>query len=165
MYQSAPDGREITLYHMQPGDPCLLGLNGLLQERALQVSAKSVTDIHAIGIAEGPFYTALAQSEAFRTYIVSAMNARLCELMHLVQDTAFQSLNVRLACLLGRLFERAQLNAIRVTHQHLAQELGTTREVISRILKELEQRGCIQLARGRIELMGAGSILKRIRGR
>lgn len=165
VYQSAPDGRELTLYRMEPGDPCLLSLNGLLQDQDLQVSAQSITDAHAIGIAEGPFYAALAGSQAFRAYVLSALNSRLCELMRLVQDTAFQNLSVRLACLLGQLFERARSNTIRVTHQGLAQELGTTREAVSRLLKELEQRACIHLARGRIELVGESSVLLKGRNR
>ena len=68
-------------------------------------------------------------------------------------DTAFQPLEMRLACLLGRLFERAGSDTLDIIHQELAQELGTSRETISRLLKKLEQQECIILKRGQI-LMG-----------
>ena len=62
---------------------------------------------------------------------------------------------MRLACLLGRLFERARSDTLHITHQELANELGTSREVISRILKEFERQDCICLSRGKIQLCSA----------
>lgn len=151
VYHTAQDGREITLYHVHPGDLCILSLNGLLgSKRSLDVIVQASTDVYALGISEADFRAVLATSEAFRTYVLSALNERLCDLMCLVQDTAFQNLSVRLACLLGRLFEREKSNTLQVTHQELAQELGAAREVISRLLKEFEQQGHIHLSRGRI---------------
>ncbi|HHO58596.1 MAG TPA: helix-turn-helix domain-containing protein, partial [Thiotrichales bacterium] len=61
-----------------------------------------------------------------------------------------EPLDMRLACLLGRLFERAGTDSLEITHQELAQELGTTREVVSRLLKKLERQECIVLQRGKI---------------
>lgn len=151
VYHTAQDGREITLYHVHPGDLCILSLHSLLgSKRAFDVIVQTSTDVYALGISEADFRAALTTSEAFRTYVLSTLNERLCDLMCLVQDTAFQNLNVRLACLLGRLFERAKTNTLQVTHQELAQELGAAREVISRLLKEFEQQGHIRLSRGQI---------------
>jgi CRP/FNR family transcriptional regulator len=73
-------------------------------------------------------------------------------------DTAFEPLDMRLACLLGRLFERSGNDSLDVTHQELSQELGTSREVVSRLLKKLEQQDCIILKRGQI-LMGTNKKL------
>lgn len=159
VYYPAHDGREITLYRVQPGDLCILSLNSLYQNRYFDVVAQASTDVYALAISAADFRAALAASEAFRTYVLSTLSGRLCELMCLVQDTAFQTLNVRLACLLGRLFERAKTGTIQVTHQQLAQEIGTTREVVSRILKEFEQQECIRLARGQIVLNDGSGLL------
>ncbi len=159
VYYPAQDGREITLYRMRPGNLCVLSLNSLLHRRDFNVIAQTDTDVYALGIAAADFRSALAGSEAFRTYVLAELNARLCDMMCLVQDTAFQKLNVRLACLLGRLFERAKSTTIHVTHQTLAQELGTTREVVSRILKEFEQQECIRLSRGQIVLNSETGLL------
>lgn len=159
VYYPAPDGREITLYRMQPGNLCVLSLNNLLQKRNFHVIAQTDTDVSALGIGADDFWSALADSEAFRTYVLAELNGRLCETMCLVQDTAFRNLNARLACLLGRLFERAKSTTIHVTHQVLAQELGTTREAVSRILKEFEQQECVRLSRGRIVLRNETGLL------
>ena len=159
VYYPAHDGREITLYRVQPGDLCILSLNSLYQNRYFDVVAQASTDVYALAISAADYRAALAASEAFRTYVLSTLSGRLCELMCLVQDTAFQTLNVRLACLLGRLFERAKTGTIQVTHQQLAQEIGTTREVVSRILKEFEQQECIRLARGQIVLNDGSGLL------
>lgn len=168
VYYPAPDGRELTLYRVDAGGLCILSLNSLYQNRSFNVIAKASTDVYALGIGAADFYACMSQSEGFRTYVFSALSSRLCELMCLAQDTAFQSLSMRLACLLGRLFERARTNSLKVTHQELAQELGATREVVSRLLKEFELQGYIQLARGKItasehcnfSLIGKGDPLK-----
>lgn len=159
VYYPAHDGREITLYRVQPGDLCILSLNSLYQNRYFDVIAQAATDVYALAISAADFRAVLAASEAFRTYVLSTLSGRLCELMCLVQDTAFQTLNVRVACLLGRLFERAKTGTIQVTHQQLAQEIGTTREVVSRILKEFEQQDYIRLSRGQIVLNDEVSLL------
>lgn len=152
VYYHAPDGRELTLYRIHPGDLCILSLNRLFQNRYFDIVAQAASDIYALGISESDFRAALSQSEDFRNYVLSSLNGRLCELMCLVQDTAFQSLKVRLACLLGRLSERNKSNTLQITHQEIAQELGSTREVVSRLLKEFQQHEYVRLARGEIVL-------------
>ena len=152
VYYPAQDGREITLYRLNRGDLCVLSLGSMFHNRFFDIIAKSSTDVHALGISAQSFSTVLAGSDGFRNHMLATLNQRLCDLMCLVQDTAFQNLNVRLACLLGRLFERAKRDTIQITHQELAQELGTTREVVSRILKDFEQRKYVRLARGQITL-------------
>lgn len=171
VYYPAPDGRELTLYRVDPGGLCILSLNGLYQNRHFDVVAESSTDVYALGIAAEDFHGSLGGSRAFRDYVLSALSGRLCELMCLAQDAAFQSHSMRLACLLGRLFERAKSNCLEITHQELAQEIGATREVVSRLLKDLERQGHIRLARGKItaseqcnfSLMGRGGLPKSLR--
>jgi CRP/FNR family transcriptional regulator len=78
--------------------------------------------------------------------------------MRVVEQVAFQRLDLRLACLLGQLFERNKSAAISMTHEDLARELGTTRVVVSRLLKEFERMGCIRLQRGQIELLSSEAL-------
>lgn len=96
------------------------------------------------------FYKAMKVSDTFRMLILSSLLDTVCTMVQSFYDTAFEPLDMRLACLLGRLFERANSNSLDITHQELSQELGTTREVVSRLLKKLEQQKCIVLKRGRI---------------
>jgi len=152
IYQTASDGREMTLYRVEAGDLCILSLNSMLQNRAFNAIAETESDVSALVLSADDFRHTMNISEIFRNYVLSTMTERLCEAMYLIQDTAFNHLNMRLACMLGSLFERSQSSVLKITHQELAHELGTTREVVSRILKEFERQNCVNLSRGKIEL-------------
>ena len=152
VYQTALDGREITLYRIEPGGMCVLSLNSMLQEQPFNAIAETETPIRALVMSENDFNTLMNNSEIFRHYVLTTLTSRLCESMCLIQTTAFDNLNMRLACMLGSLFERNRGGILKVTHQELAHELGTTREVISRILKQFEKQSCVRLSRGQIEI-------------
>jgi len=155
IYQTAEDGREITLYRVQAGDLCILSLNSLLKNKSFNAIATTESNVKALVISSTSFKEMMNEIEPFRNYVISTLTERLCETIYLIQDTAFNHLNMRLACMLGGLFERNQGPTLKITHQELAFELGTTREVISRILKEFERQDCIKLSRGHIELSSA----------
>lgn len=152
IFQVAEDGREVTLYRIEPGDTCVMGLNSFLHEKPFAANAITETEIKALRLSLPDFRKAMGVSESFRNHVLGGLTSRFCDMIVSLQDTVFQRLDMRLACLLGRLFERADSDTIKITHMELANELGTTREVISRILKQLEQQGCINLARGQIQV-------------
>lgn len=152
VFQNADDGREITLYRINPGDTCLMSLNSLLHNKPFKANAKTETSVSMLMISARDFNAAMGASDAFRTIMLTSLVDTVCTMVHSFYDTAFESLDIRLACLLGRLFERAGSETLDLTHQELAWELGTSREVISRLLKKLEQQGCIVLKRGQIVL-------------
>ena len=106
------------------------------------------------------FHRALSQSEGFRNLILSTLAQRLNGMMQLVERVTFQGLDLRLACLLGQHFRQRNIARLPITHQELAGELGTTREVISRLLKEFERMGCIKLYRGQIELVSPDALAR-----
>jgi len=140
---------------VRAGDYCtrfLLLLDGTLHDQPFKANAESETASRALMFSAADFHRAMAVSEAFRTRVLTSLVNTVCEMMHTFYDTAFQTLDMRLACLLGRLFERAGSDVVHVTHQDLARELGTSREVVSRLLKKLEQQKFVRLARGRIEI-------------
>ena len=160
VYQDSPDGREMTLYRIHPGDVCLMSLNSLLHNKPFRANAKSETDVRMLIFDANDFHAAMGVSEIFRTIMLTSLVDTVCSMVHSFYDTAFEPLEMRLACLLGRLFERANSEALDVTHQELSQELGTSRETISRMLKKLEQQECIVLKRGQI-LVGDNKTLPR----
>lgn len=151
IYQVAEDGREVTLYRVNPGDVCAMSLNSLVNNNNFKANAVSETEIHAITLNTDDFQQALAISAAFRNMVLSSLTSSFCDMMSNFHDMVFNRLEMRLACLLGQLFERSQSDSLCITHQTIAHELGTTREVISRILKQMEQEGCIKLSRGKIQ--------------
>jgi len=150
IYQDDKNGREMTLYRIAPGGVCLMSLNSLIHQRPFRANATTETSSNMILFSAEDFYQAMKVSDAFRLLILSSLVDTVCTMVQSFYDTAFEPLDIRLACLLGRLFERAGSDTLDITHQELSQELGTTREVISRLLKKLEQQECIVLKRGKI---------------
>jgi len=152
VFQAAPDGRELTLYRITPGDICVMSLNSLIHRRPFAAEARAETDVEALMLAPAQLQRALQSSAAFREHVLARLSDRFCDMLSVVEDTAFKRLDVRLACLLGSLFERAGTGTIEITHQDIARELGTTREVVSRMLKEFERQECVRLGRGKIHI-------------
>ncbi len=150
IFQNDENGREMTLYRIAPGDVCLMSLNSLIHDRPFRANASSESEINMILFSAEDFHLAMKVSDAFRMLILSSLVDTVCTMVQSFYDTAFEPLDMRLACLLGRLFERAGSDQLDITHQALSQELGTTREVVSRLLKKLEQQECIVLKRGKI---------------
>jgi len=150
IYQDTEDGREMTLYRIASGDVCLMSLNSLIHDRPFHANARAETNISIILFSAEDFHEAMRVSDAFRMLVLNSLVDTVCTIVQNFYITAFEPLDMRLACFLGRLFERAGSDALDITHQELAQELGTTREVISRLLKKLEQQQCIVLKRGHI---------------
>lgn len=152
VYQLAEDGREVTLYRINPGDICVMSLASLMQNRPFKAFAQADSDIEALVLGITDFKRALAVSDAFREWVLRSTTESFCDMLDTFHGAVFDRLEMRLACLLGRLFERAEQDTLQITHQQLAQELGTTREVISRGLKRFERQGCIELSRGQIRI-------------
>lgn len=153
VYKYSADGREMTLYRVEPGDLCVLSLNSLLGNRQFPAEAVAESDVSGLMLSSAQFFDGIGNSETFRTYVMRILTDRLHEMMTLVSEIAFHRLDLRLSCLLGQRFERNGGQSLQITHAELARELGTTREVISRILKEFEHQQCIRLSRGRINLV------------
>lgn len=158
VYESGEGGREIVLYRVRAGELCVLTLNDLTAARPYSAGATAEEDVEVIIIPADKFRDALARSESFRNFVLASLTQRLCEMMSLVEQVTFQRLDLRLACLLGQMFGQRNSHCLQVTHQDLANELGTSREVVSRFLKEFERMGCIHLKRGEIELVSSDAL-------
>lgn len=151
--KAAPSGRELLLYTVSPGESCILTTSCLLG--ATQYHARGVVaeDVE-MAILPPPVFKALADShEPFRNYIFGLFSDRMTDLMQLVSAVAFQKLDQRLAALLV-----AKPSPIRATHQALADELGSVREIISRLLRQFAEQGWIRLGREQIEVIDAKSL-------
>lgn len=160
VFEKSDNGREIVLYRTCAGELCILTLNNLLAGTDYAAEAVTEDEVHVISIPMPSFQSALAGSEMFRSFIMGTLARRLNDTMQVVEQVTFRRLDLRLACLLGRLFERQRGLPVTMTHQELAGELGTTREVTSRILKDFERMGCIRLQRGRIELLSQETLTR-----
>lgn len=152
VFQQTPDDRELTLYRSYPGDLCVLSVNGLMHRRSFGAFAKTETKVEALTLSRDQFMKAMSSSTVLREFVLTNLTDRIHDVLQLVEDTVFQSLDSRLMCHLNRLSRRNGSDTLKITHQELARELGTSREVISRILKVFERNGCILQERGVIHL-------------
>ena len=153
VFKHSPGGREITLYRVTPGELCVLSLRCLIGGEGFPAVAMAETDVLGLTLDKQEFDEAIDRSREFRRYLLQMLSRRLSDVVQLVSDVTFHRLELRLSCLLGQLFRLSAGEPLRITHSRLAHELGTTREMVSRILKELERKQCIQLARGEIRLL------------
>ncbi len=155
VFKNSAQGREITLYRVNPGETCILSLQHLLSGEVFSAEAVAETEISFLALSRAEFLNAIDDSKSFRFYLLNFLSQRISNVIKLVSEVTFERLDLRLACLLGQLFERSGGMPLSLTHAQLASELGSTREVISRILKEFEYQKCIKLARGQIDLVSS----------
>lgn len=147
----AANGQIITLYHLEKGHTCELTTSCLLGGKAYPAEAIAETRVRAVLIPKAQFQEALAQSPQFREFVFSSVDKGMNVLITLVEQVAFGHMDCRLA---RRLLERAgRDDRLSVTHHVLAEDLGTAREVVSRLLKEFEHLGWVKLRRGCIEIV------------
>lgn len=144
-------GREIVLYRVDPGETCILTTTCLLGRTPYNAEGVTESPVAAVAIPAAQFHELIGLSPTLRDFVFQSYGERLTHLLGLVEEVVFARLEVRVARLL---LERADEDhgILTQTHQQLAVELGTAREVISRQLKEFERQGLVNLKRGSIEL-------------
>ena len=152
VFKLAESGREITLYRVEPGECCILTASCMLSERAFPANATVETDLEAIVIPANRVVAWMTGSQVWRHFLWSLLATRLGDVIGLIEEVAFHRMDQRLADYLHTYADQrgATLNA---THSQIAADLGTSREVVSRMLKDLEQRGLLKLGRGRVEIL------------
>lgn len=152
----AESGREIVLYRVGAGETCVVTTACLMSGVDYDAEGVAETAITAQMLPESGFRELLGLSEAFRDFVFRAYGSRITGLLALIDEVAFGRMDRRLAaCLTARARSDNELAA---THQDLAVELGSAREVVSRLLKEFERRGWVELSRGRIRLLDRSAL-------
>jgi CRP/FNR family transcriptional regulator len=148
--QVSDAGREIVLYRVSAGESCALTTACLMGYEEYQAEGIAETDVEAVAIPRATFDELIARSAAFRKFVFTAFSVRVTNLFRIIEEVAFARIDVRLA---QRLLELGgEKGHIDLTHQQLAAELGTAREVISRQLNEFQRRGWIATSRGAIDI-------------
>jgi len=154
--QLSEKGREIVLYRVRAGESCVLTTTCLLAFEEYAAQGIAETDVEAVAIPRRVFDELIGQSLEFRQFIFNVYSKRITDLFHVIEDVAFQRMDIRLA---EKLLELStDESSIKITHQQLAAELGTAREVISRQLQEFQRRDWIGQSRGLIQLKNRDDI-------
>ena len=150
VFLSSAGGREITLYRVTPGDTCALTTSCLVGKEAYPAEAVIEEQVTALMIPDSEFRQALLDSEAFRLFVFRGFSGRLCAIVSHMEAITLTTIDQRLVELL---LAGDSALLVNITHQALATEIGTAREVVSRKLRQFETDGLIRSSRGRIEIL------------
>lgn len=149
--QLSAQGREIVLYRVHAGESCVMTSACMLAFENYSAEGVAETAVQAVMIPLQTFDRLVGESTSFRHFVFSAYSKRIVELFHIIEEVAFQRLDVRLA---EKILELAEGTMhLHLTHQQLAAELGTAREVVSRQLSEFQRRQWVKQSRGALEIL------------
>lgn len=147
--KQAANGRELMLYRVEPGGSCIISSSCLLGKTQYNARGVTETAVQLLVLPVPLFSSLIIQKPAFRDFVFHLFSERIANLMELVEEVAFARLDQRLA---KQLLCRPD-NLLNVTHQQLANELGSVREIVSRLLKGFASQGLVSLSREQITIL------------
>jgi len=147
------DGREILLYYIKAGESCIMSFLGGLHNETSKVRAEVEEDAEILFVPIDKLSFFIKEYPQWLDYIFRLYHKRFEELLEIVNDIAFKKVDERLLDLLKKTADVTQSTTILMTHEQIANKLGTARVVVSRLLKQLEESGSVRLGRNKIELL------------
>jgi len=151
VYKIGETGREITLYRFGLGQSCILSANAILSEKSFPAIATVEEDAEAVMIPAQVFRAWVNKYDLWREFVFDLLSERLSTVMAVVDEVVFKRMDRRVA---SWLLNQAKVqNPMRITHQEIAAELGSSREVISRILEDFSREALLNSGRGTIEVL------------
>lgn len=160
VYKTSETGREITLYRIEPGESCILTASCVLSGARFPAFAASEERVETLVVPSQVFSGWVNRYTPWREFVFSLLSKRFASMIEVVEEIAFQRLDARVASWLVDATDSDGL--VRVTHEKIAFELGSSREVISRVLKEFEHEGLVRLSRGTIHLLAPVRLADRV---
>lgn len=160
VFVTGESGHEVTLYHAGGGETCVLNLMCAMRGMRAPAAARVEGPLHGVALPVANFREWVDQHEIVRDFLFEAYAARMVDIVELMEQIAFARLDRRLAeFLLGRFAKsRQRPPVINATHEEIAMELGTAREVVSRVLGRFERTGLVRLGRARVTLQDRGRL-------
>lgn len=159
VYKIGETGREITLYRVSLGQTCVLSSSCGMSGTNYPAIAEAEEDVALLAIPVREFNRMARKFPELQDFVNRALAERLAELMLVVEEVAFRRVDLRLAEFLAQASQADGEHSLSRTHAQLAVELGTAREVVSRILKDFERHGYVQLGRGRIDVIDRDALI------
>jgi CRP/FNR family transcriptional regulator len=159
VYKIGETGREITLYRFGHGESCILTANAILSQQSFPAIATVEQEAEAVMIPAEAFQDWVRRYDLWREYVFDLFSQRLSLVMAVVDEVVFRRMDTRLAAFL--LNRSKSQNPLRVTHQEIAAELGSSREVISRLIEDFASEGIVRAGRGTIEIQDFDSLESR----
>lgn len=159
VYKIGETGREITLYRFGLGESCVLTANAILSQQSFPAIATVEQEAEAAMVPADDFRAWVGRYEVWRNFVFDLLSQRLVEVLDVVDDVVFRRMDARLASFL--VARSGSENPMQITHQEIASELGSAREVISRLLEDFSGKGLIESRRGVIEVVDAPGLQRR----
>lgn len=158
VYKIGEQGKELTLYRVDRGESCILTATCILNRGEFPAIAQAEGSTDLLLVPAALFTSFIDEFASWRRYLFALYAKRLEVVLSVVEEVAFHHVDARIATFL---LESADSPAIRATHQRIASEVGTSREVVSRILKDFESEGLIATSRGLINVVAPASLKRR----
>ena len=148
VFKEHPSGRSITLYRLGPGDSCILSMSCAMANPIHQASAVVEEDCRVLTVTTDHFRSLMERSSEARDYVFGLFAARLTDVLLLLEEVVFRRMDERLASILLEHAVRRGSDEIHTTHEQLAEEAGTAREVVTRVLREFVSNNLVTVGRG-----------------
>lgn len=152
VYKVGSSGREITLYRINEGGSCILTASCILSQKSFPAIAVTEMDSEVLSLPANLFKEWVSKYPVWQEYVFNLVSERLSDVITTVEEIAFKSVDIRIAEKLTFLLSK-EGSLLEITHNELARDIGTSREVVSRILKDFEERGVIQISRGSLKVL------------
>jgi CRP/FNR family transcriptional regulator, anaerobic regulatory protein len=152
LYREGDEGGEFFVYYIEPGNACALSMVCASQQKTSEVMARAMTSAKAIMVPIDKMDELMLQYKSWYYFVIETYRSRFEELLTVIDAIAFKAMDERLEFYLRKQAETLGSTILNTTHQQIADDLSTSREVISRLLKKMEQRQMISLHRNQIDL-------------
>ncbi len=153
LYRESDDGKEYFMYYIEPGNACALSMICAARNQASEITAVSVEDTRVIQVPLEIMDDLMREYKSWYYFVLETYRSRFEELLIVIDQVAFKHMDERLENYLFRQFTEFNTRHLEITHQQIANDLNSTREVVSRLLKKMEQSGKIKLHRNEIEMI------------
>lgn len=153
IYREDENGGEFFMYYLQPGQACAISMICATKNKKSNIMAKAVEDVELIMVPLPLMDKWMMHHRSWYEFVIDTYRNRFEEVLEVIDSIAFRAMDERLEFYLKRHAEACGCKELKLSHQEIASELNTSREVISRLLKKMEQRGLVNLHRNNIELL------------
>jgi CRP/FNR family transcriptional regulator len=147
------EGNELFLYYLKPGETCSMSFTCCLMDKKSEIRTVAEEDTTLIGIPTRFMDEWMSRYPSWKNFVMTSYDNRMLELVRTIDSIAFKKMDERLMDYLEQKAEANNSRTLNATHQEIAHDLNASREAISRLLKQLEKDGVVQLGRNRIELL------------
>jgi CRP/FNR family transcriptional regulator, anaerobic regulatory protein len=153
VYREDEEGNEFFMYYLQPGQACALSMICATRQQTSAIMAKAVKETEVMMVSPAHIDQWMLKYKSWNQFVLNNYRSRFEELLVTVDHIAFRSMDERLEFYLKKHQDTLHTNLLPLSHQEIADELNSSREVISRLLKKMEQMGKVRLHRNAIELI------------